>query len=351
MTPGLLIYCRPGFEKEAATEISAACHREGYAKAKPDSGLVLFVPNDPEMAREPPITWGELVFARQMIRDVRLIDDLPTMDRATPVAAAAATLGLRFSDVWLETADTNDAKEMSSFCRKFDRPLRNALSMKNLLTEDARKPRLHATFLSSAAAYVGFTDPRDSAPWPMGIPRLRMPRGAASRSTLKLAEALMVFLSERETADWLHPGLTAVDLGAAPGGWTWQLVRHGLHVSAVDNGEMDPELMSDDRVEHIRADGLTFKPKRPVDWLVCDMVEKPARIATCIARWMVEDRCKRAIFNLKLPMKKRSDELERCRDIIEDAMGHRAHRLVFKQLYHDREEVTGYLMIPKVKTP
>ena len=141
MTPGLLIYCRPGFEKEAATEISAACHREGYAKAKPDSGLVLFVPNDPEMAREPPITWGELVFARQMIRDVRLIDDLPTMDRATPVAAAAATLGLRFSDVWLETADTNDAKEMSSFCRKFDRPLRNALSMKNLLTEDARKPR------------------------------------------------------------------------------------------------------------------------------------------------------------------------------------------------------------------
>ena len=343
MSPGLLIYCRPGFEKEAAVEIGAACYREGYAKAKPDSGLVFYVPHDPAVARAPSRHWNELVFARQLIRDARRVDELPTTDRATPLAEAAAALGLRFSDVWLETADNNEAKEMSSFCRKFERPLRDALLRRGLLVNDLRKPRLHVAFLSSATAYVGFADPCDSAPWPMGIPRLRMPRGAASRSTLKLAEALLLFLDERERSEWLRPGLTAVDLGAAPGGWTWQLVRHGLHVTAVDNGELDPRLLADDRVEHIRADGLAFKPKRPVDWLVCDMVEQPARVAACVAGWLAEGRCARAICNLKLPMKKRSEELERCRDIIDDALGGRSYRLAMKQLYHDREEVTVFL--------
>ena len=44
-------------------------------------------------------------------------------------------------------------------------------------------------------------------------------------------------------------------------------------------------------------------------------------------------------------MKKRYEELLICRGIIEEALD-RAEvpfRLSFKQLYHDREEVTGYL--------
>ncbi|WP_297471632.1 SAM-dependent methyltransferase, partial [Acidithiobacillus sp.] len=89
-------------------------------------------------------------------------------------------------------------------------------------------PRLGLLGLLLAAAAPGA-----AAPDPGGIPRLRFPAGAPSRSTLKLEEALLVLLNERERERWLRAGMTAVDLGAAPGGWTFQLVRRSLRVIAV----------------------------------------------------------------------------------------------------------------------
>jgi len=172
-----------------------------------------------------------------------------------------------------------------------------------------------------------------------------MPGGAPSRSTLKLAEALVTFLGDRE-ADLLRAGMRAVDLGAAPGGWTWQLARRGLTVVAVDNGPLKGEVRDDPLVTHLRTDGLAYLPKRPVDWMVCDIVEQPSRIAALVARWVGEGHARRAIFNLKLPMKKRYDEVRRCEAIIRDGLAKARvkHTLGLRQLYHDREEVTGCVM-------
>jgi 23S rRNA (cytidine2498-2'-O)-methyltransferase len=145
--------------------------------------------------------------------------------------------------------------------------------------------------------------------------------------------------------DWLRPGRRAVDLGAAPGGWTWQLANRGVRVVAVDNGPLKGEVADDPLVEHVRADAFHYRPRRPVDWLLCDVVERPARIAALVAEWIVRGLARRAIFNLKLPMKKRYDCVRDCRKIVEsrlEAAGVR-HVLRIKQLYHDREEVTAYL--------
>jgi 23S rRNA (cytidine2498-2'-O)-methyltransferase len=171
-----------------------------------------------------------------------------------------------------------------------------------------------------------------------------MPREAPSRSTLKLAEAIAVFLGDRER-ELMHEGQSAVDLGAAPGGWTWQLVARGLHATAVDNGALAPALARHPNVEHVRADGLAWRPRRPVDWLVCDMVEKPSRIAALVADWVATGAASRAIFNLKLPMKKRDDEVQRAAATIRDRLAASGvdATLALRQLYHDREEVTGYL--------
>lgn len=38
-------------------------------------------------------------------------------------------------------------------------------------------------------------------------------------------------------------------------------------------------------------------------WMVCDMVEKPAKVAALMAQWLVNGWCRETIFNLKLPMK------------------------------------------------
>ncbi len=136
--------------------------------------------------------------------------------------------------------------------------------------------------------------------------------------------------------------MSAVDLGAAPGGWTWQLVRRSVRVTAVDNGPMDAALLDSGLVTHLRADGFRFQPKKPVDWLVCDMVEQPRRVAELIAHWLAQGWCRRAIFNLKLPMKKRYEETLSCLGIVSDALGGRAD-IRAKQLYHDREEITVFV--------
>ena len=78
-----------------------------------------------------------------------------------------------------------------------------------------------------------------------------------------------------------------------------------------------------------------------MDWLVCDMVEQPRRIAALVAAWLDDGLCRRAIFNLKLPMKKRYDEVQLCLSIVRDALGGAAD-LRAKQLYHDREEITVF---------
>lgn len=350
----LLLYCRPGFEKECATEIVELCAEfdvSGYAKTKPDAGYVLFVPHDPALCKAlgKRLRFEDLVFARQLVFNVQLIEDLPLTDRVTPLLKAIRTFDTTFSDVLLETADTNEAKELSSFFRRFLPPLKHGLQQAGLLEVSDYRPRLHLFWLDSSKVYLGLTYPNNSSPWPMGIPRLKLSRDAPSRSSLKLSEAFMTFLSAEEEQSWLHDGLSAVDLGAAPGGWTWQLVQHGLNVAAVDNGAIDPKLLASNLVEHVREDGFHYWPKRSVEWLVCDMVEKPARIAQLVAKWVAAGKCQHAIFNLKLPMKKRWDELNHCRALIDAALGEKNYQLRLKHLYHDREEVTGFLQIDRHK--
>ena len=342
---GLLLYCRAGFEKECAADILEQTSRldiHGYVRTHEDSGYVLFFPQAEEASRKiDRLRFGDLIFARQLIQVLAVLDALPPEDRLTPLMSAIRATKLRFSDLLLETADTNEAKSLSPLLRAFAVPLRRALEAENLIGHD-RSPRLHVFFASGASALMGTSYPDNASPWPMGIPRLKFPRGAPSRSTLKLDEAFGVFVPHPEQE--LRPGMTAVDLGAAPGGWTWQLVRRHIRTIAVDNGALDPALLDSGIVEHLRTDGFRFRPARPVDWLVCDMVEQPLRIAALIADWLAEGKCQRAIFNLKLPMKKRYPCVMECRALMLERLdrARRTGRVEFRQLYHDRAEVTGY---------
>ncbi len=154
-----------------------------------------------------------------------------------------------------------------------------------------------------------------------------------------------MFLEPKEQALWLKPGMTAVDLGAAPGGWTWQLVQRGLKVIAVDNGPLKGAAAGHPYIKHLRQDGFRFRPQRPVDWLVCDMVEQPQRVAALMTEWFAGGLTQRAIFNLKLPMKKRVAALHEALNGIRTALNNKGirYQLEAKQLYHDREEVTVFL--------
>src|SRR5690606_12750979 len=256
-------------------------------------------------------------------------------DRVTPLLAVAQQLP-QTRELMVETVDTNDGKELSNLSKKFTAPFSQALR-KNKLFMEKSQWRLHLFFISGTEAYLCVSLFNNSSQWVMGIARLRLPRAAPSRATLKLEEAWHHFIPAAEWDQRLALSMRAIDLGAAPGGWTWQLVQRGMFVDAVDNGPMDPALMETGQVKHQRADGCLYEPKENVDWLVCDIVDKPARVTSLVCKWAAKGFFREAIFNLKLPMKQRYMEVRKCelRIFSElEALGLNID-VQFKQLYHD----------------
>ena len=346
--PAVLAWCRPGFESETAQELAALAERHdaaGYARTERGCGYVEFVAGSPAAAdriveRTP---WRTLCFPRQLLRATARIEALPPRDRIGALLPAIVATGRRFADVWVEAADSDAGRELAPLCRALNAALVGALRRENLLERDAAD-RLHIGFVRSDAAFVAHARVALAAPWPGGIPRLRFPSAAPSRSTLKLEEAFLTLLDDGERERWLRAGMSAVDLGAAPGGWTYQLVRRSIRVTAIDNGPMAPSLMETGLVTHQREDGFRYRPPRPVDWLVCDMVEQPRRVAARMAEWLAGGWCRYAIFNLKLPMKKRHEEVRLCLDLLAERCASAGRRLDLRsrQLYHDREEVTVF---------
>ncbi len=340
-----LLYCRPGFEQDCAQEAlrQAKQQKPVIGIEQPailaDSGYVIVSLN------EQTLSCRELIFARQLIRLQHSIDALPERDRLTPILDAITAQPGTFGTLWLEVPDTNAGKLLASFTRKFQPILENALRGQARLQDDPRATRLHLFFPGQNSVLIGSSDPHNSADAIMGINRQSMPVEAPSRSTMKLAEAIEVFMDKSEQTRLLRQGMQAVDLGAAPGGWTWQLVKRGIRVTAVDNGPMKGVLATHPLVQHLKQDGFKYAPRKAVDWLVCDMVEKPSRVATLIGTWFASGWCRHAIFNLKLPMKQRLAALDSAFGGIRkqlDAEGIN-YRMMAKQLYHDRDEVTVFL--------
>lgn len=343
----LFMHCRPGFEGEVCAEISEYAARlgvAGYAKGKPQSACAEFVCAEPDggerLMRE--LRFDRLIFPRQWARGLYV--DLPESDRISVLLEQLAGHPVCGS-LWLEVLDSNEGKELSTFCRKFEVPLRKALEKAGRLVEKTGGPRLLLTFISGRRVFVGLAEADNSALWPMGIPRLKFPREAPSRSTLKLEEAWHQFIPRDQWDQRLNDDMTGVDLGASPGGWTYQLVKRGMLVTAIDNGPMAESLMDTGLVQHLMADGFTWQPRQTVDWMVCDIVEKPARTAALIETWLGEGLCREAVVNLKLPMKQRYAEVRRLLDRIEASFKARKIKVTIacKQLYHDREEVTCHL--------
>lgn len=339
-----LLYCRAGFESDCAVETLRMARRQKpiiaeQPSVQADSGYVTVTLNDQHLC------YHELIFARQLIRLHQTIADLPEHDRITPILDAVKGLSETFGTLWIEVPDTNDGKLLATFIRRFQPLLEAALRKQGLLLDNPHMPRLHVFFPDKAHVLIGSSDPNNSSSAPMGIVRQQMPPDAPSRSTLKLSEAFEVLIGQSEQKRLLRSGMHAVDLGAAPGGWTWQMVKRGIHVTAVDNGPMKGVLAKHPMVQHLKQDGLKYIPRRKVDWLICDMVEQPSKVAKLVAAWFTQGWCRHAIFNLKLPMKQRVDALDGAMGGIRAGMEAEGinFRLSAKQLYHDREEVTVFI--------
>lgn len=346
----LILFCRSGYESELANECEyrlAENNSYGYATFDKGEGMVSF--HTPSPALLPHIS--ALAFARQKLTYLTTINFDDKKDRITPVIDALGAFdSVRYGNVIVEHADSEQAKTLAKFCKKFTVPLRAALRKgKNLSkAEDDKMPWLHLVFDSFDSCFLCTSAAGDRSPYSQGIRRLKFPPAAPSRSTLKLEEAIATFIDAEQESHLFNAKRTAVDLGACPGGWTYQLVSRSMKVEAVDNGDIAQSLMDTGLVKHFAADGFTYRPlSGKVDWLVCDMIENPYRVAELMTKWLQQGWAKATIFNLKLPMKQR---FETVREILEDINkklnANQNTMIQAKHLYHDRDEIT-VLVLPR----
>lgn len=119
--------------------------------------------------------------------------------------------------------------------------------------------------------------------------------GPPSRAYLKLWEAC--------TRLGAHPGAgdRCLDLGAAPGGWSWALAQLGAEVIAVDKADLAPQVAGLPNVTLRRESAFGLDPRQEpeTDWLFSDVIAYPERLLGLVTRWIEVGRTRRIVCSVK----------------------------------------------------
>ncbi|WP_241674662.1 SAM-dependent methyltransferase [Paenibacillus luteus] len=185
--------------------------------------------------------------------------------------------------------------------------------------------------------YVGFGAPSEMlSDWPGGAVRFQREEGQVSRAKFKLLEA------EREFGLNYAEYRNAIDIGAAPGGWTSLLLERGLRVTAIDPAELHPSLMAYPTLTYLKRNASEVKFEAGTfDLLVCDMSWSPMMMCKLVLD--LEPALTQggtAIITVKLMHRK---PLQTIRDVI-SRLSTEFRLQKAKQLFHNREEITLYLI-------
>lgn len=306
--------CQPGFETFLAKELGSSTARgEGWVEG-------------PEPDRES-------CFAHLSLAEPAAVAGATVKPLAAAIADAflAAARDVRFEGPWpfcVEAAGVAGLSKRASMVEDeaFARIKARVSRVAKLAVRGRPGPGSHEglfVFLPDAGrAYVS------RKAWAGGQRRMADDAQAPSRSYLKAEEAYVVL--GRGPAE----GETVVDLGAAPGGWSYSAAKRGATVDAVDNGPLKGGAIQP-RIVHRPEDAFKFVPEKPVDWLYCDMVEDPFRIADLLEQWLKAGRCRSFVVNLKFNREDPFRLLDRARKLKP-----LCDILRLRHLYHDREELT-----------
>lgn len=186
--------------------------------------------------------------------------------------------------------------------------------------------------------FVGLTSPeRNLSDWNGGAIRFQREEGQISRAKFKLLEAEQVFGIDFSS---FHE---AIDIGAAPGGWTSFLLERGLKVTAVDPAKLHPSLLGSPKLTYLQknADSVKFRENQ-FDLLVCDMSWSPkltARLVSDLLYSLVPGGT--AVVTVKLLSKK---PMALIQDVIYTFQESRMQIQKAKQLFHNRDEITLYMI-------
>ena len=151
--------------------------------------------------------------------------------------------------------------------------------------------------------------------------------GPPSRAYLKLWEACTVWRA------WPQPGERCLDLGAAPGGWTWVAATLGAEVTAVDRVPLQPSVAGLPNVSTRRESAFAINPASEphVDWLLSDVVAYPARLLCLVQGWIASGHASCIICTVKFQGETDNEEARAFAAIPGARLVH---------LFHNKHELT-----------
>lgn len=241
----------------------------------------------------------------------------------------------------VETASTINIKRAYS-SGQVNQLLAEAIAEETGAVESIKKPQIIVSVLCTMEkGYLGISPAQDNlSDWPGGARHFAQTSEQISRSEFKLLEALETFGVTFPSQGW------ALDLGAAPGGWSRLLLEAGMSVVAVDPAKLDSRLARQPHLEHYRGYAEVYleeaiKRHRKFDVITNDM-RMDAREA---ARLLVEaSACLRTdgfmISVLKLPhTTPEIDPLKNLREALR-LLKRQFGIVQARQLFHNRQEVT-----------
>jgi 23S rRNA (cytidine2498-2'-O)-methyltransferase len=185
--------------------------------------------------------------------------------------------------------------------------------------------------------YLGLSRAADNLrDWAGGARRFKREADQISRAEFKLLEAVELFRLD------LPAGGIALDLGAAPGGWTRILRKHAMRVVAVDPGDLDSRLVADLAVRYVRETAQRYlrAAEEQFDVILDDMrmdARDSARIMVAAARNLRDSGW--ALVTLKLPQR----GAERVAASALEVLRERYEVVGARQLFHNRSEITAAL--------
>src|SRR5438067_1109758 len=200
----------------------------------------------------------------------------------------------------IQSEESSDKRPYTS--GHLNQALAEAIAGETGVVESIKKPRIVVSLLCTATkGYLGISLARENlSDWPGGARHFAKTTDQTSRAEFKLLEALEVF------GVALPSQGRALDLGAAPGGWTRLLLGNSLQVVAVDPANLDARLRGHPRLEHYQGYAENYleealKKRLKFDIIVNDMrmdAREAARLLAQASRCLHPDGLIISVFKL-----------------------------------------------------
>lgn len=134
----------------------------------------------------------------------------------------------------------------------------------------------------------------------------------------------------------------ALEIGAAPGGWSWVLSQYFKKVYTFDRADLDPKIKKIKNIYHTKGDAFKINPSdyKDVTWFFSDLICTADKIVETIQFWLNESRVKNYVVTVKFQGETPFEVIDKLLKIPDSKIVH---------LYHNKNEVT-FILLQKAKS-